>query len=50
MDLTDWFDADNVFKICQQFVDDGLETTNFVFTFVEQNAEDIQCGFAERMA
>ena len=50
MDLTDWFDADDVFKICQQFVDDGLETTNFVFTFIEQNAEDIQCGFAERMA
>ena len=48
--LTDWFDADDVFKICQQFVDDGDEETNFVFTFIEQNAEDIQCGFAERIA
>ena len=48
--LTDWFDADDVFKICQQFVDDGLEETNFVFTFIEQNADDLPCGFAERMA
>ncbi len=49
-DSTNWLDAKDVWKICQQFVDEGLENENFVFLFIKGNPEQVPRGLAKNMA
>lgn len=49
-DTTNWLDAKDVWKICQQFVDEGIETENFLFLFMRDNPEMVPRELAEIIA